>query len=74
MQGLRFGVFGLGNRKYEHFCATGKLVHRCMLKLGANPIVERGDGNDDDDIDTDFDVWKTKLYSALDAEDMVSTG
>ena len=65
-QALPFGVFGLGNKKYEHFCATGKLIHQCMMDLGARPLVSRGDGNDDEDIDTDFDTWKASLLSAID--------
>lgn len=65
-------MFGLGNKKYEHFCATGKLVYQSMTELGAKPLVERGDGNDDEDIDTDFDNWKTKLLSAIDASGLLT--
>ena len=43
-----------------------------MMKLGAKPIVERGDGNDDQDIDTDFEDWKANLLSAIDASNLLT--
>ena len=30
------------------------------------PVVDRGDGNDGEDIDTDFDTWKASLLMAID--------
>ena len=36
-----------------------------MKELGAEPIVERGDGDDDDCIDDDYDRWCEKLIKAL---------
>ena len=66
MQGVTFAVFGLGNKQYEHFCAVGKRVFDAMVMLGASPVVERGEGDDDEDIDADFDAWKEKLLDALD--------
>ena len=62
---VSFGVFGLGNKQYEHFCAVGKRVHRAMTSLGATPVVRRGDGDDDDDIEGDFDEWKGELLASL---------
>ena len=62
---VSFGVFGLGNKQYEHFCAVGKRVHRAMTSLGATPVVRRGDGDDDDDIEGDFEAWKAELLTAL---------
>ena len=62
---VSFGVFGLGTKQYEHFCAVGKRVHRAMASLGATPVVRRGDGDDDDDIEGDFDGWKSELLAAL---------
>jgi NADPH-ferrihemoprotein reductase len=62
---VSFGVFGLGNKQYEHYCAVGKKVHKCMKELGATPIVERGDGDDDDCIDDDYDRWCASLIKAL---------
>lgn len=71
MQGVSYGVFGLGNKQYEHFCAVGQKVHAAMEQLGAQPIVRRGDGDDDVDIDADFEGWRTELYSSLDGSSLL---
>ena len=71
LQGVNFGVFGLGNKQYEHFCAVGKRIHKAMVSLGAIPVVERGDGDDDEDIEADFDKWREQLYAALDKSDVI---
>ena len=68
MQDVTFAIFGLGNKQYEHFCAVGKAVSDAMITLGATPVVERGEGDDDEDIDADFDRWKDKLLAALDSK------
>ena len=66
LQDVTFAIFGLGNKQYEHFCAVGKRVYDAMTTLGATAVVERGEGDDDEDIDADFDSWKEKLLVALD--------
>ena len=66
MQTLSYGVFGLGNKQYEHFCAVGKRVHKALGALGAKALVRRGDGDDDEDIEADFESWRTELYAGLD--------
>ena len=70
-QGVSYGVFGLGNKQYEHFCAVGHKVHASMEQLGAQPVVRRGDGDDDVDIDADFESWRTELYTSLDASSLL---
>ncbi len=72
MQGVSFGVFGLGNKQYEHFCAVGKRVHKALANLGANALVRRGDGDDDEDIEADFESWRTELYASLDKSDILA--
>jgi NADPH-ferrihemoprotein reductase len=72
MQDLSFGVFGLGNKQYEHFCAVGKRVYKALCNLGATPLVRRGDGDDDEDIEADFEAWRTELYAALDKSDVLA--
>lgn len=72
MQGLTYGVFGLGNKQYEHFAAVGKRIHKALGSLGATALCRRGDGDDDDDIDADFDSWQADLLRGLDASPLVS--
>lgn len=65
MQDVAYGVFGLGNKQYEHFNAVGKRMEKCMDVLGATAVVRRGDGDDDDCIDDDFEKWQAELLEAL---------
>ena len=62
---MKFGVFGLGNKQYVDFCAVGKRVHKAMEDCGAQPVVHNGEGNDDDNIQADFELWKGQLLEAL---------
>lgn len=71
LEGVHYGVFGLGNKQYEHFCAVGKHVFKAIAALGATPVAPRGDGDDDDDIDADFETWCGELFKALDKSDLV---
>ncbi|GLC59569.1 hypothetical protein PLESTB_001501400 [Pleodorina starrii] len=71
LQGVSYGVFGLGNKQYEHFNAVGKKIHKSLKTCGATPIVRRGDGDDDGVIDDDFEKWTAELLEALDKSDLV---
>jgi len=64
--GLEYSVFGLGNRQYEHFNAMGKLIDSAVEKLGGRRIVPLAVGDDDDDLEGDFETWKdTKFWPAM---------
>ena len=71
LQGVKFGIFGLGNKQYEHFCAVGKRVQAAMLALGATPIIKNGEGDDDDDIEADYDIWREKLHEILEDQNLI---
>jgi NADPH-ferrihemoprotein reductase len=45
---LKFFVFGLGNKTYEHFNAIGRRLNKRLEKLGGSRIGEYGEGDDDD--------------------------
>lgn len=62
---LNYCVFGLGNRQYEHFNAMGKIVDDRLQKVGAAKMYERGEGDDDADIEEDFQTWKSELWNTL---------
>lgn len=52
---------------------VGKRVHKALAALGAVPVVPRGDGDDDEDIDEDFDTWQGQLIAALDGSPRLVT-
>jgi NADPH-ferrihemoprotein reductase len=65
LNGLRYAVFALGNKTYEHYNAVGRLVDGLLEKLGADRVFERGEGDDDANIEEDFVTWKDKLWPAV---------
>ncbi|KAJ1726659.1 hypothetical protein LPJ61_005038, partial [Coemansia biformis] len=56
--GVSYAMFGLGNNTYEQFNHHARVIDRRMLALGAARIGERGEGDDDADIEEDFARWK----------------
>jgi NADPH-ferrihemoprotein reductase len=58
LSGVEYAVFGLGNTEYEHFNATGKFVDRALEAAGATRILPVGLGNDNADLEADFEAWK----------------
>lgn len=62
---LRYTVFGLGNKQYEHFNRVGKLTDRKLQDLGASRVFDYGEGDDDANLEEDFDHWKAKMWAAL---------
>lgn len=70
-QGVSFGIFGLGNKQYEHFCAVGRRVQAAMLGLGASSVIRNGEGDDDEDIEADFDKWREELFEVLEFSPLI---
>ena len=65
-KGLHYSVFGLGNTQYEHYNAMGKTVDTGLEKTGAQRILTIGLGDDDNDLDGDFESWKDeKLWPTV---------
>lgn len=60
--GLEYAVFGLGNKQYEHFNAMGKFFDMALGKLGGERIVPLSVGDDDDDLEGDFENWKDNKF------------
>ncbi|KAH8045878.1 NADPH-hemoprotein reductase [Aureococcus anophagefferens] len=65
LAGAKFAVFGLGNTQYQHFNAMGKLTDELLAALGGERCADLGLGDDDADLEADFDAWRERLWSAL---------
>ncbi|CAJ0940531.1 unnamed protein product [Ranitomeya imitator] len=65
LSGLKFAVFGLGNKTYEHFNAMGKYVDKRLEELGAERIFELGSGDDDGNLEEDFITWREQFWPAV---------
>jgi NADPH-ferrihemoprotein reductase len=74
LKDVTYAVFGLGNRQYEHFCSMGKKVDSCMEEMGGRALLPLGVGDDDDDIDRDFDQWSTKFFEAVKGAGILEAG
>uniref|UniRef100_A0A5F8HET2 NADPH--hemoprotein reductase n=1 Tax=Monodelphis domestica TaxID=13616 RepID=A0A5F8HET2_MONDO len=65
LSGVKFAVFGLGNKTYEHFNAMGKYVDNRLEQLGAQRIFELGLGDDDGNLEEDFITWREQFWPAV---------
>jgi len=62
LDGLKYVVFALGNKTYEHYNSIGRAVDAELLKMGATRCGERGEGDDDKSIEEDYLEWKDAMW------------
>ena len=65
VDGLKYVVFGLGNKTYEHYNAIARIVDRELEEAGATRIGERGEGDDDKSMEEDYLEWKDGMWDAF---------
>ena len=58
LRDVDYAVFGLGNRQYEHYNNMGRFVDASLGMCGARRVAALGLGDDDDDLEGDFETWK----------------
>jgi NADPH-ferrihemoprotein reductase len=63
LDGLKYVVFGLGNRTYEHFNEVIRKLDSRLTELGAKRIGERGEGDDDKSMEEDYLAWKDPMWT-----------
>ena len=69
LRGLRYAVFCLGDRNYEHFCRFGIELDERLKALGAHRILPRVES--DVDVDAPFAAWAEELTPHLRRSDNV---
>lgn len=67
MADVNFAVFGLGDSSYERYAYAGKLLHRRMLALGANALMEPSysDERAPDGLEQSFLPWLKEVVSTI---------
>ena len=65
LPGLKYVIFGLGNKTYEHYNSIGRDVDKHLSAMGAIRIGERGEGDDDKSMEEDYLEWKDDMWGAF---------
>lgn len=61
LRDVEYAVFGLGNKQYEHYNNMSRFMDAALERCGATRVVPLGLGDDDDDLEGDFENWKDSV-------------
>jgi len=64
-KGLKYTVFALGNKQYQFYCATGRRADEHLARLGAERVYKLGEGDDNENLEDDFNAWKEGIWTEL---------
>jgi len=65
LKGVKFTVFGLGNKTYEKYNYMGRKFDKRLEELGAERIYKKGEGDDDGSLEDDFAAWKRDMWPGV---------
>jgi len=65
LNGLKYVVFGLGNKTYEHYNVISQKTDAALEKMGATRLGPRGEGDDDKSMEEDYLEWKESMWPEL---------
>ena len=73
---MTFGVFGLGDSSYPLFNAIARRLHQRLIDLGAQPLLDRGLGDDQHErgVDGALDPWLEALWKVFDEIEPLPAG
>lgn len=63
LKDIIYCVFGLGSNQYLNFNSTGKFFDSSLSQLGAARLMPLSLGDDQGDIEADFDKWKSEVLN-----------
>lgn len=65
LDGLKYVMFGLGNRTYEHYNLIARKLDAKLEEMGAIRLGPRGEGDDDKAMEEDYLEWKESMWPAF---------
>jgi NADPH-ferrihemoprotein reductase len=74
LKNLRYVVFGLGNRTYEHYNEIGRKIDARLTALGGKRIGLVGEGDDDKSMEEDYLAWKDGMWEQFQKELNIEEG
>ncbi|ORX61290.1 cytochrome P450 [Hesseltinella vesiculosa] len=64
-EGLLYAVFGVGNKNWHTYQKFPTKVDDTLEQMGATRVFTRGEGDADEDMDYDFNVWSSRFWMSI---------